>query len=443
MKKWFLILVILLAAGTSVTCGVKLVSSRDIVSDEDNKMWLSQLNFLYETTDIYYNPCLYLDHFLPSSYKDSNVSFANGKRTLLFEPVSGGKREKATTVKLKRDGALSGAIIKFVRRIVPGSISRKKKPRVLVIGDSVTGGYGAGSNKSEAWKPNQYWAYTKMFFEMQKIDNGDKADEYNALFLGSWTDGSFNIHHKGVERPVRAMAEGYGGASLEQLFEPVFGNAGQENRFYDSEDGSFSVLSYLARYRTLDDNGERLVCSDSNPAGVKVVGGDGKTYVIGTEITTRVQLNTVDVCTPSIIVLNLCHNTSFVSYKKNIGTVVSIIHEELPDTKIVIMTIDESGALFAGDYPEYRVEKRSYGGLHEKNAAIYNYVKDNVEDEKAGVYLLGAQFVMPTMEGFPSVEKDGYYEANPGVLGPNYHPNNRAHEAWGYALFAMIKWILS
>lgn len=71
MKKWFLILVILLAAGTSVTCGVKLDSSRDIVSDEYNKMWLSQLNFLYETTDIYYNPCFYLDHFLPSSYKDS------------------------------------------------------------------------------------------------------------------------------------------------------------------------------------------------------------------------------------------------------------------------------------------------------------------------------------------------------------------------------------
>ena len=89
------------------------------------------------------------------------------------------------------------------------------------------------------------------------------------------------------------------------------------------------------------------------------------------------------------------------------------------------------------------VDKSTCGGLHEKNAAIYNYVKEHVEDEKAGVYLLGAQFVMPTMEGYPTVEEDGEYEANPAVIGPDYHPNNRAHEAWGYVLYAMIKWLES
>ena len=406
-------------------------------------MLLTQLNSFYETTDRYYNPCLYLDHFLPSSYKDSNVFFANGKHTLLLESVSGVKREKTASIGVKRGGVLTGTIIEFVRRIVPGSISKKKKPRVLVIGDSVTSGYGSNSNKSEAWKPNQYWAYAKMFFEMEKMDNGDKADEYNALFLGSWSNGSFTIHHNNVERPVRAMAEGYGGASLEQLFEAVLGNAGVANPFYNSTAGTFSLLSYLSRYRTMDDEGERLECSDSNPAGERVVGSDGKTYVIGTEITTQKLLNNVDVCTPSIVVLNLCHNTTLENYKKNIGTVVSIIRKELPDTKIVIMTIDEAGTLFPGDYPEYKVEKASYGGLHDKNAAIYNYVKENVENEKAGVYLLGAQFVMPTMEGYPTVEEDGEYEANPAVLGPNYHPNNRAHEAWGYVLYSMIKWLES
>lgn len=443
MKRWVLTLVILLVAVASVTCSVKIVSSRDIMSGEDNKMLLSQLNYFYETTDKYYNPCLYLDHFLPSNYKDSNVSFVNGKHTLLFEPISSGKREKVVSVGVKRCGVPTETIIKFVRRIVPTSKSKKKKPRVLVIGDSVTSGYGADSNKSEAWKPNQYWAYTKMFFEKEKIDNGDKEDEYNALFLGSWSNGSFNIHHRGVERLVRAMAEGYGGASLEQLFEPVFGNAGYANRFYDSEKGTFSVLSYLAKYRTMDDEGERLVCLDSNPAGERVLGSDGNAYIIGSEITTQAQLSTVDVCTPSIIVLNLCHNTSLESYKKNIETVVSIINEELPATKIVIMTIDEAGSLFPKDYPEYNVESVPYGGLHDKNTAIYNYVKEHVENEADGVYLFGAQFVMPTMEGFPTVKKDGVYESNPAVLGPNYHPNNKAHEAWGYALYAMIKWIIS
>ena len=86
-------------------------------------------------------------------------------------------------------------------------------------------------------------------------------------------------------------------------------------------------------------------------------------------------------------------------------------------------------------------DKSAYGGLHEKNAAIYNYVKENVENEEDGVYLFGAQFVMPTMEGYPTVENNGVFEANPAVLGPHYHPNNRVHEAWGYALYAMIKWL--
>ena len=235
-----------------------------------------------------------------------------------------------------------------------------------------------------------------MFFELEKIDNGDKENEYNAVFIGCKSDGSFKIDYKGINRTVRARAEGYGGAALQQLFKPIFGNENRNNPFYDSDKNSFSIQSYLKKYRTMDDQGVRLVSSKPNPSGVKVKGSDGKDYEIGSEITTQELLENNDVCTPSIIVINLCHNTSLDDYKSNIGKVVRILRDELPDTKIVIMTIGEAGTFFPADYPNYIESELLYGELHEKNAMIYNYVRENVEDEKNDVYLLATQFIMPT-----------------------------------------------
>ena len=232
-------------------------------------------------------------------------------------------------------------------------------------------------------------------------------------------------------------------AALQQLFEPIFGNANKANRFYDEKNKTFSMLSYLSKYRTMDDTGERLVSSRSNPAGDKVKGSDSKDYVIGTEITTQQLLGSVDVCTPSIVVINLCHNTSFENYKGNIGKVVSILRKEIPAAKIVLMTIDETGTLFPSDYPNYVESEVTYDGLHEKNVKIYNYLRENVENEKEDVYVFAAQFVMPTVEGFPTVESNGINIKNPEVSGPHYHPNNKAHEAWGYALYSLIKYLIS
>lgn len=442
MKRKIAIISICIAACMAMSCGIKHL----VANTGQDILVQSSLNYTYETVTSsphYYQNILYLDHFLSSNYMGCNVFFENGKHEMSLGTAPKGKKEREVILKLKKGDSLVETVIRFVRRVTPGNLSKRKKPRVLVIGDSVTSGYGANSNKNESWKPSQYWAYAKMFFEIEKIDNGDKPEEYNAVFLGSRSNGSFTIHHNDVVRYVKAMAEGYGGASLEQLFEPVFGNAGEENRFYDNTTSSLSMRSYLSKYRTLDDEGERLVSSMVNPSGDRVIGSDGKEYVIGSAISSQEQLLAIDVCTPSIIVLNLCHNTSLESYKKNIGRFVEIVHRELPEAKIVIMTIDEAGTLFPKDYHGYNVGNVSYDGLHDKNMAIYNYVRENIENEKENVYLFAAQFVMPTMEGLPTVENDGVYEMNAAVLGPNYHPNNRVHEAWGYALYALIKWVLS
>lgn len=429
------------------------VSNRNSLSPEEiqtknNQIELiSQLNYTYDTynaTTKDYSSQLYLSHFLPVEYKNSGIFFDNNARVYPLQTEKTRKKtERKARIGVLPWNNLTGTIISFVRRITPGNLSKKKKPRVLVIGDSVTSGYGSSSNKDDKEQPNQYWAWARMLFEMEKIDNGDKPDEYNALFLGSWSGGNYNINYHGVKREIRARAEGYGGASLQQLFEPILGNDNKPNRFYDEANGTFSILTYLSKYRTMDDQGERLTSTRSNPAGERVVGSDGKEYLIGTEISSQSLLGSVDVCTPSIVVINLCHNTTFDNYRNNIGKVVNVLQSGLPDAKIVLMTIDETGTLFPADYPNYDADQVAYKGLHEKNAKIYNYLREHVEDEKNGVYVFAAQFVMPTEDGFPTTENNGMLELNPAVLWPHYHPNNKVHEAWGYALYSMIKYLIT
>lgn len=445
-----LLLTILIASCSAYNRGVSTVNipiSEESKTKNNQITLISQLNYTYDTynaTTENYTSQLYLSHFLPIEYKNRGISFENNTRVYPLQKEKTRKKiERKTRIEVLPWSNLAGTSISFVRRITPGNLSKKKKPRVLVIGDSVTSGFGSTSNKKNMGHPNQYWAWTKMLFEMEKIDNGDKPNEYNALFIGCWSGGDYTIDYHGANRKIRARAEGYGGASLEQLFEPVLGNDNKANRFYDDKNKSFSILSYLSKYRTMDDEGNRLICSKSNPAGEKVQGSDGKWYVIGSEITSQSLLGSVDVCTPSIVVINLCHNTTFDNYRNNIGKVVGILHNELPGTKIVLMTIDETGTLFPRDYHNYVADQIVYKGLHEKNAKIYNYLRENVEAEKNGVYVFAAQFVMPTAEGFPTVENNGVLEQNPAVIGPHYHPNNRAHEAWGYALYSMIKYLIT
>lgn len=407
---------------------------------------VSHINYTYETyisANKNYTTRLYLSHLIPRYFANSELRFENGKRDIEFTPETKKEKEQKITIKIISMNSYSGLSFSFIRRITLGHLSKKKKPRVLVIGDSVTDGYGANSNKKESWYPDQYWAFAKLYFEMEKIDDGDNPNEYNAFFLGGHNNGDFTIDYKGINRSVKAKAEGYGGAELQQLFEPVLGNAGVSNPFYDRKENTFSIQSYLAKYRTMDDEGERLVSSRSNPSGEAVVGTDGKTYVIGTEIKTQQLLISVDVCTPSIVVINLNHNTTLDNYKAFIGPTVRTLQKELPQAKIVIMTIDEAGTLFPADYPAFSEVDMLYKGLHEKNADIYNYVRDNIENEKEGVYVLAAQFVMPTAEGFPTIEHEGQIIQNPDVLGPHYHPNNRVHKAWGYTLYSMIKYLIT
>ena len=82
------------------------------------------------------------------------------------------------------------------------------------------------------------------------------------------------------------------------------------NPFYslnEARNGSsgtaFSLDTYLDRYRTLDDSGNRL----TGQAGASVVGEDGRTYKIGTRVSNTTDW---DVCSPTHVILNVGINDS-------------------------------------------------------------------------------------------------------------------------------------
>ena len=76
------------------------------------------------------------------------------------------------------------------------------------------------------------------------------------------------------------------------------------NEFF-TEEGGFSLETYLERYRTLDDNGDMLPVVGANPAGEQVWGKDGKRYTVGSRITSQALLARVKVCRPTHVVINM------------------------------------------------------------------------------------------------------------------------------------------
>ena len=167
------------------------------------------------------------------------------------------------------------------------------------------------------------------------------------------------------------------------------------------------------------------------------------------------DVNAFDFCTPTHVVINLNHNSSLKEYKETIPEVVSTIKSEYPDITVILMSIDETGTYFPGLYPEYsesNVSWKNGAGLHDKNVGIYKYIKESLEDESNGIYVCSGHVVQHPVKSYPSInnilsESVGgtleYFGNKSDGGGPNWHPNNIAHKAWGYQLYSLIKYTLA
>lgn len=418
-----------------------------------------------------YSANLYLSHLLKgtiSNFKNAKLFFSNlSKKMFLNSPFTidttynGGVDKSETTINetiLSKEKFIDKSI-SFKHRSTLSSASKAESPKVLCIGDSITSGYLADKNKNPSTLPSQYWAFVKMLFEMDKIDGGDVAAEYNINLLGR-SDGSFSLDYDSVSgRQLRAFSEAEGGANLEQMRQATWGGYGSTNPFFDGVD--FSVDYYLEQWRTMDDDGNRLYYD--NQGATTGTGGslgyiyDGNNYVISTfNIGVQVtDTEAFDVCTPTHIVIQMVQNSTLTMFQNNISAIISVIQTELPSCKIILMGNDCVGSAFPEDYPGYKEEDiyDPFELYHNTNLGMVEYIIDTVEDENNGVFCLANLYVAPDAKALSSIpltsadsieSNEIIQETNQAYgLGLYAHPNNKAHSAWGYQLYSLLKYILT
>ena len=399
-----------------------------------------------------YHVSVWVDHLIADTgWKDKAAGFGTEMEQSfdLYSPftntaVNGGEDVLEQTVeKSFVSDAYQTQKLTFKHRSTLASMGKTQFPKILVIGDSVTDGYLAGVGKTDADLPTHYWAWVRYLFELDRKDAKAAENEYRCLMLGM--PGTVNGKHYGSSssfkldgKSIVNYAMGKGGWSAEDLNLASFESASNVNPFYDEKTKGFSLKACLDKYRTLADNGmTRLIPGET----------------AGTEVK---DANAYDLCTPTHVVINLNHNSSLAEYKANIPDIVKTIKREYPDIIVILMSIDETGTYFPAKYPEYRASEITLGGLHSKNMSIYQYFCDELQDEANGIYVCSGHLIQPAVESYPTldyVSADSVGRQSGKVLhmaygrgqygGPNWHPNNYAHCAWGYQLYALVKYTLA
>ena len=399
-----------------------------------------------------YHVSVWVDHLIADTgWKDKAAGFGTEMEQSfdLYSPftntaVNGGEDVLEQTVeKSFVSDAYQTQKLTFKHRSTLASMGKTQFPKILVIGDSVTDGYLAGVGKTDADLPTHYWAWVRYLFELDRKDAKAAENEYRCLMLGM--PGTVNGKHYGSSssfkldgKSIVNYAMGKGGWSAEDLNLAFFESAANVNPFYDEQTKGFSLKTCLDKYKTLADNGmTRLIPGETAGTEVK----DASAY---------------DLCTPTHVVINLNHNSSLAEYKANIPDIVKTIKREYPDIIVILMSIDETGTYFPAKYPEYRASEITLGGLHSKNMSIYQYFCDELQDEANGIYVCSGHLIQPAVESYPTldyVSADSVGRQNGRVLhmaygrgqygGPNWHPNNYAHCAWGYQLYALVKYTLA
>lgn len=384
-----------------------------------------------------YSSVLYVDHFLKLSSK-KNVIFDSTKsdKLPLFSPIAtdnsnynGGVNVKIDTITDKLTGDVNDITLSFSRISTKASVGAAKFPKVLVIGDSVTSGFLADKPTNVTLNnPTAYWSYARKLFYLDFID---ASSGHSCLFLGKHTNRNFIVNGQ----TVKSFAEGRGGwTTRNYLYDANYG--GYTNYFYDGTKPTvkFSLAKYISDYKTLADDGVTRLQVGST-AGALVT-----------------DVNAHDICTPTHVVIQTGFNDTEANWLADIQLMIDSIKDEYPDMIIIVSTIDASGTYFPEKYPKFDAASYNLLGdtLHAKMWNLLNSAKA-LENTENKIYYCPNYFIQPTATAvayrnvdFPeSLANSEFSFKTEHGAGNNYHPNTYAHAAWGYQLYALIKYTLT
>lgn len=460
------------------------VTCNDITSDFDTARQYSSNIYLDHTLEDAIDENLVVDQDI-SEEQDKLSFYSQASYTGDVLTINNGKTIDETTKSLSVSSYRYKGMGTVNQVSTKASASKDKFPRVLCIGDSITYGVGSSAYKSGNGE-YAYWGYASKLFELDRIDGGNKPSEYNFLALGTrGAGGDVAIKYKGVEKTVRAACEGYAGWLLADILRhsnaisfnqatwdslglgngsgtDYTGTLAQRNlicltnqndpsalpvnAFFDNTktgDNKFSIAKWIERYRTIDDNGNRLTL------------GNGT----GSQITAS-NINTYNVCTPTHIVVTIgrndlayCDENTFI---QNMNTFISQVKSELPSVTIgIVITPDDVGSMFPKRYKNIidclKVGSRKFYSLASRLITEYG------NKEAENIYLVPFYFVQPTAWGQPlyrvdmpesifgleGFQNDSFLKYRPLGVGANIHPGSHCQAAWGYQLYSWLKYVLS
>ncbi|WP_378217614.1 hypothetical protein RBI12_04920 [Acinetobacter pittii] len=326
----------------------------------------------------------------------------------------------------------------LLNRSVLNSASKDKTPTILIIGDSVSFGqdaYFAGGKDK--------WNYTMILnrmFANDKMQNGGTGYGFRTVGTISYTDKDGN----------KSFNEAYSGTTLQGA--GLFTNP----KFLDGSN-NFSFQNWLDKYRTCDDNGNRLYFdaagTTTGTAGTNNIGylanGTDSGFLIGSQISDTMS---IDVYKPTHVFCFHCSNAAIT--KADYDLLISRVRSTFPNAIIGLGAPRVAGTNFPSHYPnifrsavwEY---DQTYNNRHiDTIDVLLNSMSTQVyENDK--VFVLPTSFVNPAAEAFSTIKINNPYSdivsADESLLMPvgqrvDVHVGAKAQAAYAYQLYAWLKW---
>lgn len=392
------------------------------------------------------SPVIYLDHCFRNLSEEKKINFENGDVKLPFDfptsstsgwvPTLNGGNNVNSEVKAIKVIGDDIAETTFNINVIStkASASSAITPRVLVIGDSITEGEGA-TYQSKGWdgeiKVKPYHSLCKELFMKDNIEQGGGND---IILIGTRRHTGLSFDFGGSQHNYDDHHEGIRGYTINNLF------TSQNSKFRD-DNGNFSIASYVSKYRTMDDNGNRLALTDAN---------------IGTLITAS-NINTYDVCTPTHIIYLLGTNGG--GTLEQYTQLVSQAKTDFPDCHVALAIVDSAGTIFPSKYKDATPSKCRWNITNVNNnrhlscfdiQKLFNDNFDNEQQKANKVYVLPFYFVSNPMffssreSNFPEseVKCEETHEAEYGWYSAT-HIDIRAHYNMAYQMYAWIKYTLT
>jgi len=393
-----------------------------------------------------YSSAIYLDHFFNGLTQEKNIRFKEGVDRVVFTApmkvidsnesnptitYNNGVNNLDITVNIGITGNdISDSNFNIIHTSTLNSVTKNAIPFVLAIGDSITYAEQATVIDDDNIANWAYHLMCKQFFMMDNIDNGGVG--YDCRFLGHYQK-TRTMNYNSVNYPVTTYHEGIRGISLSAYLD------GTVTDFKSDITSLFSIKAWIAKYRTLDDAGNRLTLG--NGTGTLINAGN---------------INSIDVCTPTHITIMLGANGggTLAQYQQ----LINIIKTEYPNMIIALVLSDAGGTYFPSLHPNCSKDMTIWndngdqGSRHTQQYGVMDMLQKvygNVASEANNIYMVPFYFVQPTAESC-SMRRvnlpDAVVDLTKGNLfnttygwHASTHINGIGHINWGYQLYSWLK----